>query len=112
VKSRAAPGAKIVVLGYPRIFSGKSCLSTLGINLTEQTKANALADALDQVIAAHAAADGVTYQSAIGSFGGHAVCSSSAWLNGLTLLNSSESYHPNRNGQSSGELSLLTAGAV
>lgn len=110
VKSRAAPGAKIIVLGYPHIFSGTSCLATLGVNPAEQSKANALADALDQVIAAHAAADGVTYESAIAAFTGHGVCSSSAWLNGLTLLNSGESYHPNRNGQSSGYVPLLTAG--
>jgi len=111
VKSRAAPGAKIIVLGYPRVFSGASCLSSLGVSATEQGKANALADALDQVIAAHAAADGVTYETAIGTFSGHGVCSSSPWLNGLNLLNSGESYHPNKSGQGSGYLALLTAGA-
>ena len=67
VKSRAALGAKIIVLGYPRVFSGAGCFGTLGISSTEQTKANALADALDQVIATHAATDGVTYKSAIGA---------------------------------------------
>jgi lysophospholipase L1-like esterase len=109
VKSRAAFGATIIALGYPREFSGVSCFGTLGISSTERAKANALADALDQVIATHAAADGVTYKSAIGAFTGHAVCSSSAWLNGLNLFNTTESYHPNRSGQSSGYLPLLTA---
>ncbi|HLX78482.1 MAG TPA: hypothetical protein VKR27_06315, partial [Acidimicrobiales bacterium] len=98
-----------VVLGYPRVFSGASCLGTLGISSTEESKANALADALDQVIAKHAAADGVTYQSAIAAFTGHAVCSLSPWLNGLNLFNSGESYHPNRAGHSSGYLPLVTA---
>ena len=46
--------------------------------------------------AARAAAYGFTYKSAIGSFTGHAVCSSSAWLNGLNIFNTTESYHPNR----------------
>ena len=64
---------------------------------------------LDQVIAAHAAVDGVTYRSAIGSWTGHAVCSSSAWLNGLNLFNTGESYHPNKAGHSAGYLALLTA---
>jgi len=73
VKSRAAFGAKIIVLGYPRVFSGAGCFGTLGITSTEQTKANALADAVDQVTAAHAAADGVTYKSAIATWTGHAV---------------------------------------
>jgi lysophospholipase L1-like esterase len=109
VKSRAAFGAKIVVLGYPRVFSGSSCLGTLGISSTERTKANALSDALDQTIAAHAAADGVTYGSAITAFTGHAVCSSTAWINGLNLFSTGESYHPNRSGNSSGYLPLVTA---
>jgi lysophospholipase L1-like esterase len=109
VKSHAALGAKIVVLGYPRVFSGAGCFGTLGISSTEESKANALSDALDQVIATHAAADGVTYKSAIGSWTGHAICSSSAWLNGLNLFNSGESYHPNKAGHSSGYLPLVTA---
>jgi lysophospholipase L1-like esterase len=108
VKSRAAVGAKIIVLGYPRVFSSAGCFGTLGISSTERTKANALADALDQLTAAHAAADGVTYRSAIGAFTGHAVCSSSPWLNGLNLLNTGESYHPNRSGNSAGYLPLVT----
>jgi len=109
VKSRAAVGARIVVLGYPRVFSGASCFGSLGISSTEETKANQLSDALDQLLAAHAATDGVTYRSAISPFTGHAVCSSSAWLNGLNLFNTGESYHPNRTGHSSGYLPLVTA---
>jgi lysophospholipase L1-like esterase len=109
VKSHAAPGATIVVLGYPRIFSGAGCFSTLGISSTEETKANQLSDALDAVLATHAQKDGVTYQSAIGAFLGHAVCSSSAWINGLNLFNTTESYHPNKAGHSSGYLALITS---
>ena len=109
VKSRAAFGATIVVLGYPRVFSSSGCLGTFGISSTERTKANQLSDALDQVTAAHAAAAGVTYKSSIGAFVGHAVCSSSPWLNGLNLFNTTESYHPNRNGNSAGYLPLVTA---
>ena len=109
VRSRAAFGAKIVVLGYPRVFSSTGCFGTFGISSTERTKANALSDALDQTIAAHATTDGVTYKSSIGAFIGHAVCSASPWLNGLNLFNTGESYHPNRSGHSSGYLPLVTA---
>jgi len=109
VKADAAPGATIIVLGYPQLFSGKGCLGTLGISATEESKANALADKLDTVIANHAKDDGVTYKSAIGAFGGHAVCSSSPWVNGLELFNTGESYHPSRTGHSSGYLPLVTA---
>ena len=104
-----APAARVVVLGYPRMFSSSSCFGTLGISSTERTKANQLADALDAAIAARAAAYGFTYRSAIVPFTGHAVCSSSAWLNGLNLFNTGESYHPNRSGNSQGYAPLVRA---
>jgi lysophospholipase L1-like esterase len=107
VKSRAAFGATIIVLGYPKVFSSVGCFGTLGISSTERTKANALADALNGVIAKHAGDRGVTYSTA-GVFTGHAVCSSSPWLNGLNLFNTGESYHPNRSGHSAGYLPLVT----
>ena len=109
IHKQAAVGAKVVVVGYPRMFTSTGCFGTFGISSTERTKANQLADALDAVIAARAAAFGLTYKSAIASFSTHAVCSSSSWLNGLNLFNTVESYHPNRNGQSLGYTPLMRA---
>jgi lysophospholipase L1-like esterase len=106
IRSRAL-GSSVVVLGYPRIFSTASCFGTLGISSTERAKANLLSDALDQLSSQRAAAAGVTYKSAIVPFTGHAVCSSSAWLNGLNLFSTVESYHPNRNGNSLGYTPLV-----
>ena len=111
VKSHAAFGAKVVVLGYPHVFSGAGCFGTLGISSTEEAKANLLSDALDQLMAIRAGTDGVTYESAIPAFTGHAVCSSSPFLNGLNLFNTGESYHPNRTGHSSGYFRLVTDAA-
>lgn len=108
-KSRAAPGAKIVVLGYPRMFSSAGCFGTFGISATERAKANQLADALDQLSADRATAAQVTYQSALAPFTGHAVCSTAPWLNGLNFFNTVESYHPNRNGNSLGYAPLVRA---
>jgi lysophospholipase L1-like esterase len=102
-----ALSASVVVLGYPRIFSSAGCFGTLGITLTERTKANQLADALDALTAARVAAAGLTYKSAVVPFTGHAVCSGSPWLNGLNLFNTVESYHPNRNGNSLGYAPLV-----
>ena len=102
-----APGAAVVVLGYPRMFSSVGCFGTFGISSTERAKANQLADALDQVIGARATSFGFTYKSAIAPFTGHAVCSLSPWLNGLNLFNTTESYHPNRNGNSLGYAPLV-----
>jgi lysophospholipase L1-like esterase len=106
IRSRA-PNAKVLVLGYPRLFQSSGCLGTTGIDAGERTQLNATADLLDSVIAARAAAYGFTYRSAIGQFTGHAVCSGSAWLNGLNIFNTTESYHPNRPGHSSGYLPLV-----
>jgi GDSL-like Lipase/Acylhydrolase family len=99
--------ASVVVLGYPRLFSTVGCFGTLGITSTERAKANQLADTLDLLSAQRAAAAGVTYKTAIAAFTGHAVCSWSAWLNGLNLVNTVESYHPNRNGNSLGYAPLV-----
>ena len=106
IRSRALT-ASVIVLGYPRMFSSAGCFGTFGISSTERTKANQLADALDQLVGARAAAAGLTYRSAVGPFSGHAVCSSSSWLNGLNLFSTSESYHPNRNGNSLGYAPLV-----
>ncbi len=106
IRNQAAFGAKVAVLGYPRIFGSSGCFGTLGISATERTKANQLADAVDAVIAGRATSFGFSYKSALAPFATHPVCSSGPWLNGLNLFNTTESYHPNRNGQSLGYLPL------
>jgi lysophospholipase L1-like esterase len=102
-----AMNARVVVLGYPREFTSAGCFGTLGISATERAKANQLAVDLDGVIAARAAIFGFRYMSALDAFAAHAVCTSSPWLNGLNLFNTTESYHPNRNGNSQGYAQLL-----
>lgn len=108
---QAAPNATVIVLGYPRVFSTStaSCLGTLGISSTEEKDANALAEAMDGVIGNAARNYGFTYESALTPWTGHAVCSTSPWLNGLNLFNTGESYHPNKAGHSAGYLPLVTA---
>ncbi len=106
IRSRAM-SATAIVLGYPRMFSTAGCFGTLGISSTERTKANQLADALDELSARRAGLAGLIYRSAKTPFTGHAVCSSSSWLNGLNLFNTGESYHPNRNGHSLGYAPLV-----
>ena len=108
VQGHAAPGAKIVVLGYPHEFGSSGCLGSFGVSSTERTKANQLADALDATIAGHVSRfPGITYKSALAAFASHAVCSSAPWLNGLNLFNTSESYHPTKSGHSLGYLPLV-----
>ncbi|MBF6620133.1 MAG: SGNH/GDSL hydrolase family protein [Patulibacter sp.] len=101
-----APNATVIVLGYPRLFNGTTCSSAFGISTSEMAAANDLVDAFDTVTAARAAAYGFTYKSAVSQFTGHALCSSSPWLNGLSWT-LSNSYHPNAAGQSSGYTPLV-----
>ncbi len=106
IKTRA-PNATVIVLGYPRLFSGATCTSAFGISSSEMTAANNLVNTMDAVTAARAAAYGFTYKSSIAAFTGHALCSSSSWLNGLSPFSISDSYHPNNAGQASGYTPLV-----
>jgi lysophospholipase L1-like esterase len=100
IRSRA-PNASVIVLGYPRLFMGVDCNAGTFFSTTEMTRMNLIADLLSSVTQARATAAGDTFKSAIAPFTGHAVCSSSEWLNGLSNP-VEESFHPNRAGHSSG----------
>jgi lysophospholipase L1-like esterase len=110
-----APNAKVVVVGYPRLFNGEQCNIAARISPAEQTSLNATADLLASTISGRAGAHGFGFADVRGPFTGHAVCDDVEWLNGLSnpVL---ESYHPNAAGQSAGYTPLvqsrLTAAAV
>lgn len=98
-----APTAKVVVLGYPRIFRSDlfgGCLGALGITYTERQQLNALADNLATVIKGRAEAYGFTFKDARTTFAGHEVCTSSPYVNALKL--GIDLYHPTRLGYSAG----------
>jgi lysophospholipase L1-like esterase len=92
-----APNARVVVLGYPRLFAGVDCNAGTFFSTDEMTRLNATADLMKTTISGRAAAYGFTFKDPIPAFTGHAVCSSSEWLNGLSSP-TSDSYHPNRDG--------------
>lgn len=92
-----APTARVVVVGYPRLFNGEECNIIAHISPGEQARLNAAADLLATTTQSRAAAHGFGFVDARGPFTGHAVCDDVEWLNG-TSLPLSESYHPNRDG--------------
>jgi lysophospholipase L1-like esterase len=92
-----APNARTVVVGYPRLFNGIDCHLLTWFSSAEMTRLNATADLLDSVTAAAAGAAGFTFVDPRATFTGHAVCSSSPWINNLTWP-LGDSFHPNRNG--------------
>jgi lysophospholipase L1-like esterase len=96
-----APNAKVVVVGYPRIFMGEDCNAGTWFSPAEQTRLNQTADLLNSRTSAAAAARGFTFANPTSRFVGHAVCDDPEWLNGLSNP-VDESYHPNKPGHSSG----------
>lgn len=105
IRSRA-PNARVVVVGYPRVFNGEECNLLARISSGEQAELNKTADLLASVIAGRAAAHGFLFVDPRAAFTGHAVCDDIEWINGLSdpIM---ESYHPNRAGQASGYTPLV-----
>jgi lysophospholipase L1-like esterase len=96
-----APNAKVVVVGYPRIFMGEDCNAGTWFSPQEQARLNQTADLLNSRTRTAAAARGFTFANPTSRFIGHAVCDDPEWINGLSWP-VDESYHPNRAGQASG----------
>lgn len=109
IKSRA-PSATVIVLSYPRLFMGVDCNAGTFFSASEMTRLNATADLLRDKTRERAIAAGTNFRfkDAIPPFVGHAVCSSTEWINGLSNP-IGESYHPNRTGHSSGYAPLVRA---
>jgi lysophospholipase L1-like esterase len=106
IRSRAT-AAKVVVVGYPRVFNGEDCNAGTFFSPAEETRLNQTADLLNSKLAAAASARGFTFANPTSRFVGHAVCDSVEWLNGLSNP-VSESYHPNRAGHSAGYTPLIS----
>lgn len=108
IRSRA-PNARVVVLGYPRLFELTSSCGLTGMDLFKRTILNQGADAIATVIAQRAAAAGFTFVDTRPIFAGHGVCGASPWINGLTLFPVTNSFHPNAAGYSNGYLPSLNS---
>jgi hypothetical protein len=101
-----APSAEVVVVGDPRVFSGEDCNAATFFSPAEESRLNQTADLLNAKLAAAASAKGFSFANPTGRFVGHAVCDDPEWLDGLSNP-VSESYHPNRAGQSAGYTPLV-----
>jgi lysophospholipase L1-like esterase len=101
-----APSAKVVVVGYPRLFNGEDCNALTWFSPSEESSLNGTADLLNSTLSAAAATRGFAFANPTNAFLGHAVCGDPEWLNGLSNP-VSESYHPNRTGHASGYTPLV-----
>lgn len=93
-----APQARVVIVGYPRLFNGEDCNAGTWFSPREETRLNATADLLDHVLRERAEAAGFDFADPRPAFLGHAICAAHEWVNGLSFP-VRESYHPNRRGQ-------------
>jgi lysophospholipase L1-like esterase len=101
-----APGAEVVVTGYPRLFAARNTCDAFGsISVAEQQRMNAGADLLSAVIEEAATAHGFTYVDVRDEFTGHEVCSQEPWLHGFTLTD--VPYHPKASGHLGGYFPAL-----
>jgi lysophospholipase L1-like esterase len=106
---RAAPHARVIVLGYPRLFDlAPSCTDPRAPNLSRRRKLNHGADVLNDVM--HQAASqqsGFSFADARDRFTGHGVCSADPWINGPSVPTSLGPYHPNQAGYRGGYVFVL-----
>jgi lysophospholipase L1-like esterase len=100
IRSKAA-NARVVVVGYPRIFNGTDCNAGTFFSGAEMTRLNATANLLNSKLSSAASARGFGFANPTSRFIGHAVCDNPEWINGLSNP-ISESYHPKVVGHSSG----------
>ncbi len=109
-----APSAKVVVVGYPRIFNGDDCNALTWFSPAEESRLNQMADLINAKTAAVASSRGFSFANPTSRFVGHAVCDADEWINGLSSP-VTESYHPKATGHASGyttTVSPLLTGAT
>jgi lysophospholipase L1-like esterase len=100
-----APGARIVVLGYPDMYDLTKSGTCIGLSTQDRTALNGGADALDSALAkaVTATADrNIVFADVRGQFAPHEICDSGRWLHSVDLLAISSSYHPTASGQQLG----------
>ena len=101
-----APNARLIVLGYPRLFETGSC-GLLAMSTTKRALLNEAADTLASVTSARARAAGATFVDTRSFFAGHGVCGATPWI--LDVSGVIEAYHPNANGYRYGFLPALNS---
>jgi len=105
---RRAPHARVVVLGYPRLFELGACTGRVP-DAGRRALIDRGTDRLDDVLGRTATALGARFVDVRGAFAGHGVCAApgQAWINGPD--GGPGAYHPTATGYAAGYLPLLSA---
>jgi lysophospholipase L1-like esterase len=97
-----APDARIIVVGYPRLFPQKqgNVVNCGWLTNDVRKRFNSLANQLDRELSAAANGVGLSYVSTLDALSGHELCTRRSWVNALS---GSPPYqyqgHPNNAGQ-------------
>ncbi|WP_369373904.1 SGNH/GDSL hydrolase family protein [Promicromonospora sp. Populi] len=102
-----APNAKVVVVGYPKLFNGEDCNLATFFSPEDEAALNNASVLINSVTATAASARGFTFVNPVNAFTGHAVCDSTEWINGYSNPQQ-ESFHPNRLGHANGYTPLVS----
>lgn len=79
LKSRLG-GARVIVVGYPRIFPTAKAHNCAWLSDSERKELNAVSGEIDQTIKAAASQAGVGFVSVLGVLAGHELCTADAWV--------------------------------
>ncbi|MEH1164025.1 SGNH/GDSL hydrolase family protein [Micromonospora sp. CPCC 205539] len=100
---QAAPGARVVVLGYPAIVpdTGYGCWPVVPIAYQDVPYLRGVEKSLNATLARTATANGATYADVYTPSIGRDACKSSGtrWVEGLVPQNSAAPFHPNARGE-------------
>ncbi|MDG4800351.1 SGNH/GDSL hydrolase family protein [Micromonospora sp. WMMD980] len=101
--TQAAPGARVVVLGYPAILpdSGYGCWPVVPIAYQDVPYLRGVEKALNTMLADTAAANGASYADVYTPSIGRDACKGSGtrWVEGLVPQNAAAPFHPNARGE-------------
>ena len=106
--NQRAPGARVAVTGYPKLFNGTDCNLLTFFTPNEMSRFNDATVKLNVLIKKRAQAAGFRFVEAVPAFLGHAWCDRQPWINGLTI--SPNSFHPTIGGHVA--YAVLTAPAL
>ncbi|MEH1098891.1 SGNH/GDSL hydrolase family protein [Micromonospora sp. CPCC 205561] len=110
---RAAPDARVVVLGYPAILpdSGYGCWPVVPIAYQDVPYLRGVQKALNTMLANAAAANNASYADVYTPSVGRDTCKSSGtrWVEGLIPQNAAAPFHPNARGEQGMADALLAA---
>lgn len=97
--SAAAPEARVIAVGYPRLFETGSCPAEPGFSAPEREVLNEAADTLNDLISSAADEAGIDVLLPVEEFDGHGVCGEEPWIHGTAGGISGETLHPTEEGQ-------------